>query len=498
MKLQVFNGGKSSRLAKHLIGVNEGVEFSNVDISSGELKPLNKHSSTALNIDNFAHYFIAASKWVSSAIDRDYVEYQEKLYFTEATGVPKVDSGFAVTTLGIKNPLAVPSATLQAGTLTGTYDYVYTFYNNSDGTESGVSPILSDIVVANNLVLLANLEVSEDTQVTHKRIYRVGGNLTTFSLVATIVNSDSSYSDNLTDTGIDGRLLDTLGHNQAKFGAKFLTEVHSIMFYALGDKLYYTPIGKPWAWPEEFFIDFPLNITGIGVVNTGLLVFTQLETYIVTGNTPATLSKYPLSRTQGCKSHKSIARVGKTLFWYSNDGLCASVGDTPKVVSRDKLGDLELIPIVAVVHNEVYYLQHNTGVLVHDLRYKPVYIDLDLGSSYLVVGNDKLYGRLGEVYNELFKGSTKLSMVYKSPQFIEGSFTERKNYKTFYIRSLGDLQVDILITGKVVQAFSLSGEEKTHDLDIPSRLKNGYSAELHISGVGTVKEIKFEPYGVTR
>ena len=494
MKLQVFNGGKNTRLAPHLIGINEGITYSNIDIESGPLKPVKKRSSIALAIDKYAHYFIAKDEWVSSVINRDYVEYQEKLYWTEDNSIPQIYDGTNTYNLGIAQPITLPTLAIgAAGVLTGTYTYLYTYYSSATGVESGPS-FLAEITVATDQVNLSNILVSADPQVTHRRIYRVGGALTEFTLVATINNSASTYVDNIADTAVDGRLLEAADYLQAKFGAQYLTEAYAMMFYAVRDKLYFTPVGKPWAWPEEFFIDLPLPITGIGIVENGIIVHTIQRTYIVTGNTPETLSKYVLSRTQGCKKHKSISEIEGTLLWLSNDGICVSAGGPPKVISRGKLGKVTVDPIVAVTLDNVYYLQHTTGSLVYDLRYGEVYNDFNLGNTYLTVGNDKIYGFFSDQYFELFQGDEFETFTYLSPVFLDGSYTERKNYKTFYLHSEGQIDITIYVNGNAINSWNLTTTD-AHELDIKQEYKNGYSVQFLISGTGTVNELNYNPYG---
>ena len=498
MKLQLFNGGKSERVAPHLIGITEGVTYSNIDNSKGNLSPVNKHSSTKTLDKKYSFYFEAKDEWIESDVNRDYVEFQEKIYYSEDNTVPKVYDGTNTYNLGIVPPPPGLTAVLNgAGNLTGTYQYVYTYYNQNTGEESGPSAPTAEIAASANTIRLQLFVNPPESQVTHLRIYRVGGNLTTFTLVDTITVLSLIYDDNIADTDVDGRLLETTGWNAAKSGAQFLTEAYAMMFYALGDKVYFTPIGKPWAWPELYFIDFPLTVTGIAVVHNGLLVFTKLKTYIITGNTPTTLSRYTLSESQGCKSHKTIAYMDTTPVWVSNDGLCASNGGAVQVISRDKLGVLKLTPIVAVALDDVYYLQHAEGSLVYDTRFGPIFKDLNLGNTYLVVGNDKIYGYFTDGYYELFQDSTFESFTYLSPQFLEGSYTERKKYKTFYLRSEGQIDITIYLDGQARHTWNLTTTD-THDLDTPQEYREAYSVQFLITGTGTVHELLYNAYGNER
>ena len=210
MKLQVFNGGKSTRLAPHLIGVNEAIVYDNINNETAVLESVKDKGDTLLAIEKYAYYYIAKDMWVSSATFRNYVEYQEKLYYTEDNAIPQVYDGTLTANLGIRKPGSIPTvATGAAGVLNATYQYVYTYYNSYTGVESGPSFVSVEVSPSSDKVDISGILVSSDPQVTHKRIYRVGGGLTSFTLVDTISAGATTYTDNIADTAVDGRLLET-------------------------------------------------------------------------------------------------------------------------------------------------------------------------------------------------------------------------------------------------------------------------------------------------
>lgn len=496
MRLQAFNGGKNTRLAQHLIGVNEGIVVSNVNIEDGTLTPVKKKSTSVLSLNEFAHYFSANDEWVGFNINRDYVEYQERLYWTQDSSIPQVYTGTTTYNLGIAVPINTPAIPSTAsGVLTGTYQYVYTFYNSTTGYESGPSPLSVEVVASSNSITIDNMQVSTETGVNQKRIYRVGGLLTNFSLVVTVDNTLTTYVDNIADTAIPGDILATTTYAQAPNGLKYLTEAYGIMFGALGDKVYYTPIGVPWAWPALQFFDLPTTVTGIGIISAGILLFTRDKTFIITGNTPETFSKYPLDPNQGCTDHKSIAYNKSSILWASTDGICTSTGGPATVLTKVKLGKQNFSVKKAVVYSEVYYLQLTDGtIFVVDFRYGGQVYDLSLTTTNLVAGNDKLYGYDNNGYYELFQDSTVETLQYTSPKYLNGAYTERKNYKSFYIRSEGALTVKVYIDDTLVATKVLSTTD-THELKVPQVEKNAYSVYFEISGTGTVYEIDWLPGG---
>jgi hypothetical protein len=604
MKLQYFNGGLSTRFAPNLIEINEGVEYENIDNSVGVLAPVKSKTDTLIAIDKFAYHYLAKDEWVSSGTDRDYIEYQEKLYYSEAGSYPKRYDGTVETRLGIIAPTTAPiidsvetqplpptgatltqtalgnintqedngtqrtlkyylvnlgtnglasttfskSITLTGATssgsvtisavvgrinetyvyryhlgvyryvgkltgaitsitdaafnieaydayaevgLTGTYQYVLTYYNGTDDSESMPSPLSTEVVVAGGLCKLTNLPVSSDPQVTARYLYRIGGNLTEFTRVDTLDLTTTSYDDPVKDSEISGEILDSTYNNEAATGISFLTEAYGILFGALGDKLYFSRLGYPAAWPSTNYIDFDAPITGIGVVSAGMIIFTATKSYIVVGTNTGTFIQYPLGGDQGCVNHKSVKRLKGSILWVSTDGICTTSGSETVVISKPKLGKITLDVVNAVVHEEVYYVQLTSGkILAFDTGYGAIYKHLDLGVDYLYVANDVLYGHhLGELYS--LQTSTSVEPItFLSPKFTEGEYCNRKTYKHFYMRSEGDLVISIIIDDAIVSTQTVSTTD-THDLIVPQEAQNGYSVQFRVTGTGTVHELQY-------
>lgn len=489
-QLNLFNGGLSKRLAPHLINVNEALIYKNVDPSSGPLTPIKDDTYKGIMLEK--NFYKFKGVWVNSADDRDYVEFQEKLYFSDGTGIPQKSSdGINWFNLGIAKPATKPTVTLEAsGILTGTYRYCYTYYNSTDGAESMPSTY-SDELTAASQAFKVSVVASSDAQVTNIKIYRLGGAITVMSLVATLSNTTADYVDNLADTAIDGSVLTSQNAGQALSGLKYLTEANAMFFGALNDKLYFTDIAFVNNWSAFYFIDFDAEITGIGQTQNGLIVCTTYKTYIVTGTSPATLSKYLLSGNQGCILHKSMQFVGNTLLWLSKDGICASVGSEVKVITRDKLGSLSISPVASVVLDDIYYLGHTAGVLVVDLRFGLLLRELSNiiqgfhyseGFIYYTDKDKKLYTLGTEVVPKL--------MTYLSPRFSDGAISKVKNYKSLYVACTGNLTFTTYINEKKVLTVTLVDGEQ--EIKLPQLDRLGYWIQFEISGLGTILEIEYK------
>jgi len=719
MKLQVFDGGLSTRLKPHLIGINEAEQYTNIDGFDGTLKPVKKKSTSKLSLSQYAYYFEGSNEWVSSASNRDYVEYRSRLYYTEDSAVPKKYDGTNTYNLGITAPVAfeptskldgpanretkatkdfttgdllndetysylavnrskttglasepysfsyttpvgtsdkatrieaIPQFTsiLRVGSTTGTgtmvptivYEYkvyhkakdgtmsgfvyfaiapggtndainintivqldneahifrdysgtyrritsedgllhqantavddeiedisaneslidfintspvsvelyryyngeprlvnimgftseadvfalddtldlssaalfnlldeanvdgvvtyVLTYYNSTDGSESAPSPVSAECTISYGVVYFAGtIPVSSDPQVDKKRLYRTGGGLSAFALVAEMDNADTSFTDDISNIAMVGTLLPTTGHAPALSGLKYLTESFSVLFAALGTKVYYTPVGIPDAWPADYFLDFDIDVTGISVITNGLVIFTRTEAYIVSGTNHETFTKFPHTGDQGCIEHKTIVKFKNTILWMSDEGMCTISGGLTKVVSKNKLGKQRLAVVSGALFDEVYYVQKTDGsILALDLRLAAIFKSYNLDTTDLRVGNDTLYGYDTNGYYELFVDSADEALTYLSPNFLEGSYTERKDYKDFYINSEGDLVITIFIDGVLIFTKTLSTKD-VHNLKIPANKDSGYSLQLGITGTGTVNEIEYKAEG---
>ena len=627
MKIDLFDGGLATRKSPHLIAINEGVEYENIDNSLGILAPVKAKTDANIPLQKYSYYYIAKSKWVSSTTYRDYLEYRETLYYTEGTSYPRKYDGGTEYQLGIEKPATAPvfnmvssaspgptdvtltqitstvgpgwnlsigaddtgtawgvsmtrhklaefpvtyifvnehlftgllstpftktlvltgtatDAAVQidtlvnrvgkphvyreregdyhlVGTLTstvtsiednvvdiynndkyeddeaqkvnGTYQYVLTYYNSADGSESAPSPLTGEQTIGRGYVELIELASSADPQVDKKRLYRIGGTLTDFTLVAELARTTTTYIDKLSDTEIDGRILDSVHNSEAPVGLAYLVESYGIFFGAIGDSLYYSRKGYPNAWPEANYIDFEAVITGIGSVANGIIVFTRYKSWVITGTSTTTFVRYPLGGDQGCVSHQSIQQLKGSIIWMSTDGVCTTSGSEALVLSKDKLGKQSLEIENAVVYDEVYYAQQTNGkVLALDVRFGSVYKQFDLGVTRLAVANDILYGFSIDRLYSLFSASTNEVITFLSSRLTEGSYSNRKVYKGFYIRSEGTVTISVLLDKVVVSTQTFTTDD-THELKVPQSAKSGYTVQFQITGTGTVYEIEYK------
>ena len=503
MLLRDFSGGLKTRVHPTLIQPTESQVYQNCDNEAGILRPIKLPSSEVIPTKKYFEYFNAGRVIVDSDDETYFVEYRETMYYVSSTEFKKMNKVGLVSNVGIEQPTLAPSVSDNGvGNLKGIYKYLYTYYNEDDGSESRPSPLSTELDITDKSVAVSGIIPSADAQVTHIRLYRLGGTLTKYNLVEELAPTANSFIDNKTDSEIAGEhILDTFNTNSPLQGMEYLTVANAMLFAGLNDKLYFSEVGKPSSWSRTNYLDFEDRITGIGAVQHGLLVFTKYATYIVTGNSPDTFSKYLLSDEQGCVNHDTIDYTKNNLIWLSTDGVCMSNGGDIKIVSQARLGKMDVLSLNARVYDRAYYLAWEDGTYVFDLRYSNLCVRTLDTSGRLVIAEDRLYYRQYELdatgLQEMLVGNPSL-MYYRSPVFTEGRFSELKEFKDFYLSYKGQIQIKVYL-------YTAKGIVKILDKHLPIERtqfdakslggRQGYGMSLSIIGTGEVHEIDFRAIG---
>lgn len=381
--------------------------------------------------------------------------------------------------------------------LDGTYQYVYTYYNSADGTESLPSALsLEESIYRGSFDI--TITASADPQVDRINLYRVGGSLTDLTLVNWYANTTATRYDILSDTSIIGTILDSTYNNEAPDGLDFLIEQNGVMFGAVGDKVYYTRQGLPNAWPSTQYIEFPTEVKAIGIAANGIIACTRYKSWIITGTGTGLFTKYSLSDSHGCYEHQTMKQLDGILYWASDRGICASNGNNIQLISENKLGDMGfsvLTPLCASVDHEEYYLQTAYNYIYSFNTRTKKWRTFQLSTTFLANKGITVYGRIGSNYYEMFAGSAA-NKTYTSPILIEGRYSELKTYKQIYVSSSGTLQIQVYIDGVLVQTKSISTTStKVTEFSIPQAKQLGYSIFFTVTGTGVLQEIDYGAMG---
>jgi hypothetical protein len=610
-----FDGGLSLRIDPSLIKINESQRLLNVDPNPVVLRSGKAFTSSNVSILNSSYNF--RGSWITSANIRDYVEYENRLYFTEkglgakvvatdeyklgidrpssklavdSSGSPITDkNGVQIAGIVVKKPdldhNSIPSTLKQTAfgnlavgetkyritlvsngvnvhsvdesivtsgsnisvslafprsfgtiirvyreyqgkyrliselsltvatevidkvldisakteytavslTTQGTVQYTETFYNNILDFESAPSAYSAEYnVKKGELVKLSNLATTTDTQVTHRRIYRLGGNLESMVMVAELAIAETEYLDYTSDTKATN-ILSTQKNYPPETSMHSLTEAYGIFFGLVGSELRFSEIDKPNAWSPENSLKLRHDGTGLLAVPQGLLIFTSTMTYFLTGTDKTKFSLSLVSEKQGCLTNKSCQFVKNAPLWVSHDGICTFETGYVSVISKPLLGKTTFDVAQSVVYDEQYFMLKTDGtLLVFDMRSGFRFYNLDYGSSVhgLVVHNGQLYFASGGKLCTAFTGDD-LRFKYTSPVFIGNSHADAKMYQLARIRANGTFDVKFYIDGELALTKTLSGN-KVFDLKPPTVSQRGYACHFEIEGVGVVYTLNVE------
>ncbi len=500
MKLNEFTGGLSTRLDSTLINGNEAVVFTNVDNAKGNLTSINNYLLSGTSIDRWFYKF--DDVWYSSINNREYLEYKSKLYWTEKQNkIKKVVRGIEKD-VGIAAPTTkLTSVINNTGSITTTstaVQYMYTYYDSSEGVESAPSPVSDELaLVATKSVDLSGFLPSDNVFVDTIRLYRVGADTTDFTLLIELPIATTTYNDNIKTLDALGDILETYDYQPPIIGLRYLIEAYGILFAAKDDKVYYTEIGVPDAWPGLSFISISGDVTGLVAIQDGIVIYTKDKAYLLLGTEPSAFRIILLSPEHGCIEHNSIKIVKNTLLWASADGICALSGNAIDVITKDKLGRVTFEIVSATVFSEQYLLTLLDGsVFIADLRFnlsfKTIrYIDAEVYN--LGVFDNILYGVVKEQLALIDKG-VPIDFYYTSPRLTEGDNSVIKLYNNIYVRANGRFLIDVFISNKLVSSEEVIGDG-IFELKVPQEKQRGTDIQFKVEGAGVVYEIEYKTVG---
>jgi hypothetical protein len=377
--------------------------------------------------------------------------------------------------------------------LDGTYQYVSTFYNSVNGYESQPSPVSAEEVIVRGVINVTN--ILSNSAATHVRIYRVGGTLTQFTRVTEVVNGTSSYFDTEGDIDIDGTLLISDDYNVPVNNLTLLTEANGVLLAAIGSKLYFSKQGLVFAWPTENFIEFKNEITCIQEAANGVIVATATETFVITGNSPSSYSKYPVSGEHGCQSNTSYQKLRNGVIFKSATALVfTSVGEVT-VLTEKFFNPLDITVLGSAVHNNTYYAISASDIFVYNLT-DGNYYTIGLSTTNIGIVDNKVQALIGGSLYALGEGTSSETLEYLSPVFTDGNHSELKSYKNVYFAIKGTFTVTIYLDGVLeVTRNVVTTKVEAIDVKVPQLKQKAVNIQVGISGVGTVYEYEWKSLG---
>ena len=422
---------------------------------------------------------------------------------------------------------------ISENTPAGTFSYVVTTEIVELGWESEPSPVQTITVATEVWPALTIAEVSEDidsagytadTRINRLNIYRLGNTITDYTLVKQIDDPTFpvEFTDSVLDTEIAGNsLLDTTDNDKPLSGMKNLLVVNGQLCGTIGARLYFSRPGKLFGFPSTNYRDFDEDLTGLFLIDAGLLVFSLTKTWLVNTSNLGVGKSIQISEEFGCTAHLTCAGYRTGAIWHSNQGYCVSFGGKVEVITKEKLGYQNLNVTKAKVFNETYWGFADDGTCYAlDLRYKNVqgvvkYFNFSIfddsdGTTIIrqvYVDNSELKVLFGTTADTdsytIFGGSANESIAWTSPRFTEGAYTELKTYKDVFIRASKGITVKVYLEdcgSDATQVDELVGEHifkklETYHMKVDYNEHQAYALYIEITGTGTVYEIEFKTLG---
>ena len=461
-------GALLSRLQGHLIGPSRASDLSNVLLDNGSIQPANDVGTVVTTgAGTLRSIYKAGSVWSLSTTAYQYVEFGGFLIRVASGAASQIsaDNGTTWYNLGITAPSSAPTIGYGAGALTGTYYYYVTFVSALGG-ESAPSPISAAATPVAQGVALTNIPTgASGDNVTSRRIYRVGGTLTTINLVGTIAdNVTTTLTDAVSDaTAATGAVLSSTTYTPPGQLEWIAVSPYGILFGGIGARVYYSVAALPRAWPTANYVDLP-EATVAGAYYAGAMtVLTGAQPYVINGNSTSTFSVIGIPAQQGCVARDSLVDMGHSLFYRSNDGICRFTGRDVEVISKESLADALLdgasaTNCKAARYNERYLIFFQSGTSFPSGGYVEWNPRVDgewlkgttpANAVHYNRTADALYVAQTSDVRQWEAGAT-LAGYYVTGDWIDRTYSLLKHWTIVAVDHTGTIAVDVIIDGTTV------------------------------------------------
>jgi len=315
--LNIDTGDYEHRLL-HKFRLDDGTEHLIACTSDGKIKALTGLTLTDLKTG------LPTNKYFSCET------YKNKCYVAMGAGKTQVidanEGSFPYPVRDIGCPKPASSCTAAAGAagdLTGKYKYGVTFVYKFG--QSAVSPLSNEVNVTNQKINVSGIPTGGPYCIGRWLYRTTAGGETLNRLTYIDDNTTTTYEDNISDGGLEG-IEPYDGNNIPPEDTSIVFYYKGYMYYAVGNKLYYSQLMTPDEVQVSDFDEFMHNITGIErTLNPDMMiVLTEGETYAYSGTSPHadeddTMVREVIDKNIGCIAPNSIRRAGSDLLFLAND-----------------------------------------------------------------------------------------------------------------------------------------------------------------------------------
>lgn len=267
----------------------------------------------------------------------------------------QIDADFNCYAFGLQPPMSAPTlAAGGAGGLTGAYRVAYTHKIKDENgdliSESPMSPTSAQQSVSSQL-LTANFEVSQDSGITHRGLYRtVASGSVLFPWIDIEGNTLTSYSDDLSDTLLANIAAPTeLGAPPGTVPGTRLTLIVEWKgrLWGVGnidvDVLRFSGAGLGYAWPADYALDIApvgadiYGITGLIRRRDELGIARRNILWKIVGEDPDSFEPIKVIEGKGCYAPDSVCVIRDVGYFLGEDGVYAWGTEGVKSVSDEKV-----------------------------------------------------------------------------------------------------------------------------------------------------------------
>jgi len=385
---------------------------------------------------------------------------EDRLYYT-GDGVPKMRIGSTIYPLAVPFPLDPLTAAI---TVAGAGDivsrqYAYTYVTDF-GEESEPSAISNaiDWKPTATVTLSGFLAAPAGRAISLQRIYRTqtGSTGTGLYFIAERPASNANFVDNLAVTAI-AEPCPSISYNAPPDDLEGLIALPNGMMAAfVGKKLYFSEQYRPHAWPEKYILTMDYKIVGLGAMNVSIVVATEGQPYLVSGNLPENMTSQKIEQNLPCINKRSIVDLGYAIAYGSNEGIVVARADgsigiaSANIFDRDGWFELNPDTMIAAQLNGRYVSFYDRldpqgtrerGALLLDLA-NPNFLARTATYARAVmydIGKSALFYApfdAGEVRQMDAPSASRLRLYWKSKEFV---LPYPENYGAFIVDTVDDL-----------------------------------------------------------
>lgn len=143
------------------------------------------------------------------------------------------------------------------------------------------------------------------------------------------------------DAGIFG--TQQIDFNTPPLGLQSLTFHYGMLFGVDNQRVKWTPVGQPDAWPDVYYYDFSYKPLALASFGTGLIVLCEDAIYRIDGNQSSSMSLSKTNANEGCIAPYSVQKTNRGLIYLSKRGLMIFDGMNAQCITDQSIPSRMLI-----------------------------------------------------------------------------------------------------------------------------------------------------------